>query len=204
MWHRDLTVWTPGRHDTGQVDECCHARAVFKLFAPELSEEERCRRGLRSVELERVSTEIRRAAAAVVQDAWDGTPYEAPEAVHRLLANSRLATTIAALNLMGVETLLPGEYPRDKWRDMIEGTRIYLREPSDHQGCPGVSDAVDALSGLIGDFHGSTIFLNGLRIEPTNLTSADPLTLVAVHPEIMIAFGEFLAQKYIVEGWSLT
>lgn len=197
-------MWTPGRHDTGQVDECSRARAVFKLFAPELSEEERCRRALRAVELERVSTEIRRAAAAAIQDDWDGRAFEAPEAVHRLLANSRLATTIAALNLMGVRTLLPGEYPREKWRDMIEGTRIYLQEPPDDQCCPSASDAVDALSGLIGDFHGSTIFLNGLRIEPTNLASADPLTLVAVHPAIMIAFGEFLAQKYIVEGWSLT
>jgi hypothetical protein len=203
MWHRDLTVWTPGRHDTGQADECSHERAVFQLFAPELSEEERCRRALRAVELERVATEIRRAAAAVVQDDWKATDWQAPEAVKRLVANNRLATTIAAMNLMGVQTLLPGEYPREKWPDMIEGTRIYLRRPSDDQGCLSVSDAVDALSGLIGDFHASTIFLNGLRIEPTSLANGDPLTLVAVHRAIMIAFGEFLAQKYIVEGWSL-
>lgn len=175
---------------------------MFQLFAAELSEEERCRRGLRSVELERVVTEIRRAAAAVVQDHWDGTPHEAPEAVHRLLANSRVATTIAALNLMGVRTRLPGEYPPGRWRDMVEGARIYLAEP-EGEDAPSVSDTVDALSGLIGDFRRSTIFLNGLRIEPESLPSPDPLTLVAAHPAIMIAFGEFLAQKYIVEGWNL-
>jgi hypothetical protein len=203
MWHQDLTVWTPGRHDTGQVDECSHERAVFRLFAPELSEEERCRRALRAVELERVSTEIRRAASAVVQDDWDGMAWEAPQAVHRLVANSRVATTIAALNLMGVRTRLPGEYPPGRWRDMVEGSRVYLREPDDDEGAPSVSDTVDALGGLIGDFRRSTIFLNGLRIEPESPASPDPMTLVAVHPAIMIAFGEFLAQKYIVEGWSL-
>jgi hypothetical protein len=203
MWHRDLTVWTPGRHDTGQADECSHERAVFQLFAPELSEEERCRRALRAVERERVATEIQRAAAAVVQDHWDGAAWETPEAVPRPVANGRLATTIAALNLMGVRTRLPGEYPPGRWPDMLEGSRIYLGEPADADDCPSISDAMDALGGLIGDFRRSTIFLNGLRIEPESLASPDPLTLVAAHPAILIAFGEFLAQKYIVEGWNL-
>ncbi|GAA5164031.1 hypothetical protein GCM10023321_51880 [Pseudonocardia eucalypti] len=203
MRYLDWTSWTPGRPDTGQVDECTRERAVLKIYTARLSEEERCHRAFRAVELERVATETRRAASTVIHDAIEGSAAEAPAALYRLVANTRLAVTIAALNLMGIETLLPGEPPFHAPRELIDATRIYLREPPGDGHGSGGSDGLDALSGLIGDFHRSTVFINGLRIEPRRLPAVVPLTLRAAHPAIMVAFGEFLAHKYVIEGWSL-
>lgn len=201
MWYRDWTPWTPGPDDAGQAEECSREQAVLKLFGNGwLSGEERCSRALRAMELERVATETRRAAAAIASDySVRGAPL--PSGVIReRVQDSRVAVTLAALNLMGIPTMLPGEGPYDLL-DLLEASRIYLHDPTDEEKTWRLCDSLDALSGLIGDFRRSTIFINGLRIEPVVPTSG-PLMLVAAHPAIMVAFGEFLAQKYVMEGWS--
>lgn len=203
MRYRNWSTWTPGRLDTGQADECSHERAVLKIYTAGLSEEERCHRAFRAVELERVATETRRAASTLINDALADAAAEAPAALYRLFADTRLAVPIAALNLMGIRTLLPGEPPFDAPRELIDATQVYLCEPGVDRHGLGGSDSLDALSGLIGDFHRSTVFLNGLRIEPHNLAASTPLALRAAHPAIMVAFGEFLANKFVIEGWSL-
>jgi hypothetical protein len=203
MSHRDWIPWTPGRHDTGQVDESTREHAVFKLFASGPDDEEKCRRAFRATELERAAAETRRATAALAKEEWSaaaGVPFDA---VHRKIVSSRLATTMAVLNLMGIQTLLPGEPPFDATRDLPDGTRIYLREPASHDESPDIADGLDALSGLLGDFKRSTIFLSGIRIQSRRVGNVESLALVAVHRTIMAAFGEFLGRKYIMEGWSL-
>jgi hypothetical protein len=203
MPHRNWIPWTPGRHDTGQVDESTREHAVFKLFVSGPDEQEKCRRAFRATELERVAAEMRRATASLAREEWSpalGVPFDA---VHRRIVSSRLATTMAAMNLMGIQTLLPGEPPFDATRDLPDGTRIYLRGPASHDESPDIADGLDALSGLLGDFRRSTIFLNGIRIQSKRIGTVESLALVAVHRTIMAAFGEFLGRKYIMEGWSL-
>ncbi|HEX4248180.1 MAG TPA: hypothetical protein VH008_09950 [Pseudonocardia sp.] len=211
MSYRDWIPWTPGRRDTGQVDEVTREHAVFKLFVAGLDEQERCRRAIRATELERVAAETHRATAALAVDEWSPTADVPFAVVHRKIINSRLATTMAALNLMGIQTLLPGEPPFDATRDLPDGTRIYLREPTWHhdshttpaEDSPDLADGLDALSGLLGDFKRSTIFLSGIRIQPKRVGNVEALALVAVHRTIMSAFGDFLGRKYVMEGWSL-
>jgi hypothetical protein len=174
---------------------------VFKLFADTLSEDENCARALRAMELDRVATETRRAATSLVSDQLTARQAAAAEAIRGRVSRSPLAVTIAALNLMGIQTLLPGEAPFGLV-EMVMATRIYLRESADWDTSWPLSDSLDALSGLIGDFRRATIFVNGLRIQPI-VPSAEPLVLVAAHHTILAEFGEFLGHKYITEGWRL-
>ncbi|WP_345703515.1 hypothetical protein [Pseudonocardia eucalypti] len=195
---RALTRWTPGRRDAGRVDECSLERAV--LLAGGLSEEEHRHRAFRAAQLERVAEETPRAASAAIRH---GHTEPADETMRHRALRRHLGTTIPALNLMGIQTLWPGEPPFDAHRAVIDVTRVYLRGPGDDQVHTRVGDSLDALGGLIGEFHRSTVFLNGLRIEPKDPSSGEPLVLVAAHPAIMLAFGEFLARKYVLEGWTL-
>jgi hypothetical protein len=207
MPYRNWTPWTPGRGDSGQVDEYSRERALFAVLGSPggRSEEERCQRALRAMELERVATEVRRAAAALVRDELALIAGEAFAVTRHKVLGSELAMAIAALNLMGIDTLLPGEDPFDGPLEMIRATRVYLRQPdSDREQPLTIEDRLDAASGLICDFQRSTIFCNGLRIEPVAPVPAEPLYLLAAHGGIMAAFGEFLARKYIVEGWNLS
>jgi hypothetical protein len=174
---------------------------VFKLFADTLSEDEKCARALRAMELDRVATETRRAATSLVSDQLRVRHPAVAEAIRARVSRSSLAVTIAALNLMGIQTLLPGEAPFGLV-EIVVATRIYLRESADWDTSWPLSDSIDALSGLIGDFWRATIFVNGLRIQPI-APSTDPLALVAAHPAILAEFGEFLGHKYVTEGWSL-
>ena len=202
MWYSDWVPWTPGPTDAGQVEECSRERAVFELFADTLPEDEKCARALRAMEVDRVATETRRAAASLVSDQLRVRQPAAVEAIRGRILRSRSAVAIAALNLMGIQTLLPGEAPFGV-ADMVVATQIYLREFADWDTSWPLSDSLDALGGLIGDFQRATIFVNGLRIQPI-VPSSDPLVLVAAHSAILAAFGEFLGHKYITEGWSLT
>jgi hypothetical protein len=208
MPYRQWIPWTPGRHDTGLADESTREHAVFGLFTPGHASggdyEEKCRRAIRATELERVAAETRRAAVALAADEWSPTDRESFDPIHRKMLSSRLTTTIAALNLMGIQTVLPGEQPFDAAVDLPAGTCIYLREPLSHDDdAPDIVDGLDALSGLIGDFKRSTILISGIRIQPRRVAGAEFLALVAAHRAIMAVFGEFLARKYIMEGWSL-
>ena len=184
------------------MDECSRERAVFKLFDDGLSEDQRCARALRAMELDRVATETRRAAASLISDQLRARNPAAAEVVRARIVHSRLAVTLAALNMMGIETLLPGEGPFSL-ADVVATRRIYLRQPPDVDGSWRLSDSIDALCGLIADFRRATIFVNGLRIEPV-VPSGDSFVLVAAQSAILIALGEFLAEKYITEGWSLS
>jgi len=204
MAYRNWTTWRPGREDTGQVDECSHQRVVLTSPAGRLSPDERCQRASRAMEVERVATEVQRAAAALAGDAARHIAPEELEPIRQKVLSSELSMTVAALNLMGIDTLLPGEGPFDGPREMIQAKRVYLRAPAgEGEASLTLDDSVDALSGLIGDFRTSTIFRNGLRIEPVSPPANGSFMLVAAHRGIMAAFGEFLARKYIVEGWNL-
>jgi hypothetical protein len=208
MPYRHWIPWTPGWHDTGRADESTREHAVFGLFTPGHASghdyEEKCRRAVRATELERVAAETRRAAVALAVDEWLPLDRESFEAIHRKMLSSRLTMTIAALNLMGIQTLLPGERPFDAAVDLPAGTCIYLREPvPNDDDSPDIADGLDALSGLIGDFKRSTILISGIRIQPRQVSGVEFLALVAAHRTIMALFGEFLARKYILEGWSL-
>jgi len=203
MSYRNWTIWTPGLRDAGQADESTRERAEFHLFASGLDPDEKCRRAFRATEVDRVAAETRRAAVALAEDEWSPMSGHAFDAIYQKILNSRLTTTMAALNLMGIQTLLPGEAPFEVTTDLPAGTRIYLREPSGCADSADITDGLHALSGLIGDFQRTTIYLSGLRIRPEPLGDANALALVALHRTIMGSFGDFLARKYIVEGWSL-
>jgi hypothetical protein len=198
--------WSPRVEDVGVAIESAHERAVLGLYTARLSEDEECRRSFRAAELDRIATEIRRAAVAVF-DAERDRPQNAVrgellDVVRVKILNSRLVTAMAALNLMGLDTLLPAESPFTVAVDMPAGTRIYLQSSVDCHGL-ALSDRLDALGGLINDFRRSTLFVSGLRVEPVGVSGHSGFALLAGHPELMSAFGDFLAHKYIIEGWNL-
>lgn len=191
----DWESWTPSPNDTGQAEECTREKAAYRLFAADLSEEELCARALRAVECQRVSAELHRAAMAV---AAGDLSADASPTISDVL-DGRLTSAITGLNLMGIETLLPGETDADQPLGRTGDACIYLG------GAPeDASEHVDALSGLIREFHRSDIIINGLRIrEPDANGHPKEWALVAVHPAVMAAFGEFLIRKYVVEAWRL-
>jgi hypothetical protein len=206
MGNRRWVRWSPRVEDGGVVIESAHERAVLGLYTTELSEDEACRRSFRAAEVDRIATEIRRAAVAVFDEererSRDSVRGEPLDMLRVSILNSRLVTAMAALNLMGVHTLLPGESPFSVAVDMPAGRYVYLRnwdEPHDLS----LAERLDALGGLIIDFRRSTIFLSGLRVELSEEPGRGLFALVAAHRELMSAFGDFLAHKYIIEGWSL-
>jgi hypothetical protein len=186
-------MWTPRPRDIGQADEVTWARMLYVQLTENLPEDERCLRSFRATEVERVVAELRRAALAVTAD-------EPDERLASMIVRTRYVEPIAALNLMGIETMLPGEPPFDVATVLPTGTHLHLRTAASPASAV---DVLDAVSGLIGDFHRLTVFLNGLRIEQTRHDHDVQSTVVALHPGLMIAFGEFLTRKYVVEGWRL-
>lgn len=191
----DWESWTPGPHDTGQADECTRERAAYRLFAADLSDEELCARALRAMECQRVSAELHRAAMAL---ATGDTPADGRQADAEVF-DPRLTGAITGLNLMGIETLLPGEFGAEEQPSTAGVACIYLGgEPA------AAHERVDALSGLIREFHRSDIIISGLRIrEPDATGHPKEWALVAVHPAVIESFGEFLIRKYVVEAWRL-
>lgn len=185
-------VWAPRDRDRGQAEERARTRVLADRLVAGLDAEERCLRAFRATEVERVVAEFRRAALAVLADAGP----EPDADLRRLVLENRYVEPIAVLNLMGIPTLLPGEGAFDVAAELGAGVRIHL--PPDGPTAGG-SDALDAVGGLIGDFHRATIFRNGLQVAPTDGGHA----VVAAHPAILVAFGEFLVGKFVVEGWSL-
>jgi hypothetical protein len=168
----------------------------------ELSDEEICLRTFRELELRRVGVEVRRAAIALTLGELDpdGTPI-APAA--DTVVDQWFVDTIAALNLMGIDTLLPGEPPVDRGWPAPGSACIYLANTLTNGPSGEHNEQLDALGGLISEFHKSDIILNGLQIVLQMDGSEQRYALVAVHPAIMSSFAEFLAHKYLSEGWRL-
>jgi hypothetical protein len=192
------TNWTPQPHDTAQVDEVTRARMVYHYLSAGLAEDERCLRAFRATEVERVIAELRRASSAVISEEPLAPAHR--ERLERAIASTRYVEIVSVLNLMGIETMLPGEPHFDVGTVLPEGTHVHLQTAPN--GTSAV-DVLDALSGLIGDFRRLTIFINGLRIEQTITDHDVHSAVVAAHPAIMVAFGEFLIRKYVIEGWRL-
>lgn len=191
------TSWMPSSRDTGQVDEYTLDEAAFIRVCEGLSEDEACTRATRATEIERVIAELWFAAAVVART-------EAARAAIDDSVDDWAVATIATLNLMGIETILPGEGPVEAADVDSERARIHLKEPTGGGWIAGTLDQLDALSGLIRDFQRSTIFVNGLRLDSSEVGGGVvQWSLVAVHPGLIAGFGEFLMRKYINEGWSL-
>lgn len=198
-WYSGTECWTPGRSDRAQVDECTRDKARYNAFTAGLSDEEICVRALREMEWLRVSAEVNRAALAMVVGELtdDGRPVEVTVAD---VVDQRLTDAITGLNLMGIETLLPGEAGPDTPPFGPDAACVHLRQPANGTR----AEQLDALSGLIGEFHRSDIMINGLRIAESGSNGNEPqLTLVAAHAAVMTGFGEFLSRKYITEGFHL-
>ncbi len=186
----------------GQTDECTRAKAVYNRLAKELSDEEICLRTFRELEIRRVGVEVRRAAIALTlgQLDADGTPVNpAPDSV----VEQWYVDTTATLNLMGIDTLLPGEPTLDRDWPTPGNACIYLLTTLANGATGQHNEQLDALGGLINEFHKSDIILNGLQIVLQVEENVQRYALVAVHPAIMNSFAEFLAHKYLSEGWRL-
>lgn len=198
--HRNCARWTPRLQDMAQVDEYSREEAAFKRVSAGLSEEEVCMRALRATECEKVLAELWRVASVVARS-------EAAQPADTIVDESIddwAASTIATLNLMGMETVLPGEGPRVASDLTADRARVHLRQPPGDGWFPGTVDQLDALSGLIRDFHNSTVFVNGLRLVPAEVEGGRvQWSLTAAHPGIIAGFGKFLMRKYINEGWRL-
>lgn len=173
--------WSPAPDDTGRAGEYSLDEAAYAQAAVGRSDEEVTSRTFRSIEVERVIAELWHAAAVVsrpVDIRW-------------------FAATVATLNLMGIETVLPGESALPAAAATSDRAWVNL---SPHVG----GDQLDALIGLVSEFHHSTVFVNGLTIEKTPDAAGVPAwSLTGRHPGIITAFGEFLAEKYVEEGWRL-
>lgn len=198
-WYSGLEYWTPGHSDAGQADECRREKAAYNRFTAGLSEDEICVRALREMEWQRVSAEVNRAAIALV--AGEVTPDGRPvDTADENAVDRRFTDAITGLNLMGIETLLPGEASSDRSLTEVSDACIHLRKPTTVTW----AEQVDALGGLINEFHRSDIMINGLCIvESESNGSGRQLALVAAHPAVLTGFGEFLSRKYIAEGWYL-
>jgi hypothetical protein len=194
--------WIPTEEHTGQSDECTRAKAVYNRLAKELSDEEICIRTFRELELRRVGVEVRRAAIALTlgELAADGTPVAPAEDT---VVDQWFVDTIAALNLMGIDTLLPGEASADRDWPAPGNACIYLVSTLTDGSSGQHNEQLDALGGLISEFHKSDIILNGLQIVLHVEGNEQRYALVAAHPAIMSSFAEFLAHKYLSEGWRL-
>ena len=186
----------------GQAEECTRAKAVYNRLAKELSDEEICLRTFRELELRRVGVEVRRAAIALTLGELDadGMPLApAPDTV----VDQWFVDATAALNLMGIDTLLPGEAPFDGSWEAPGPACIYLVSTLANGTTGQHNEQLDALGGLINEFHKSDIILNGLQIVLQVDENEQRYVLVAVHPAVMKSFAEFLAHKYLSEGWRL-
>jgi hypothetical protein len=203
-WYSNLAWWKPRPEDFSQVDECIREKADSTRSAGLLSDEEICARALREVEVQRVCVEVYRAALAPTLGQLPED--EAPSAKKRgsPILRRGLAQTIAALNLMGIVTLLPGEAPTDLAPDKADGACVYLEEFPAGAATGRQAEQLDALSGLIREFHRSDIMINGLQIVDVESPGGERLcALVAVHRAVLAAFGAFLVRKYVAEGWRL-
>jgi hypothetical protein len=199
---RNCAPWTPGSQDMAQVDEYSREEAAFKRVSAGLSEEEVCMRALRATECEKVLAELWRTAAVVARSE---IAHQPGDTIVDEGLDDWAASTIATLNLMGMETILPGEGPRGASDVTAERARVHLRQPMGDGWSPGVVDQLDALGGLIRDFHNSTVFVNGLRLVSSELEGGRvQWSLAAAHPGIIAGFGKFLMRKYINEGWRLS
>ncbi len=175
---------------------------MYNRLAKELSDEEICLRTFRELELRRVGVEIRRAAIALTLGQLDaeGNPVEpAPDTA----VEPWFVDTTAALNLMGIDTMLPGELPVNEDWPAPENACIYLVSTLANGATRQHNEQLDALGGLIREFHKSDIMLNGLQIVLQVDQDEQRYVLVAAHPAIMSSFAEFLAHKYLSEGWRL-
>jgi hypothetical protein len=184
------------------VDECTRAKAVYNRLAKELSDEEICVRTFRELELRRVGVEVRRAAIALTLGELDedGMPMTP---AHDTVIDQWFVDTTAALNLMGIDTLLPGEPPLDRDWPTPGNACIYLVSALTDGATGRHNEQLDALGGLIKEFHKSDIILNGLQIVLQVEENEQRYALVASHPGVMNSFAEFLAHKYLSEGWRL-
>jgi hypothetical protein len=183
---RGYAPWVPGRRDIAQVDERTLAEAEFERGCAGLSDDEAFARAYRASEVERLIAELGRAAAvaggAEATGEWS-------------------AAVIACLNLMGIETLLPGEEPVAAAVLEPGAARIHLRCDAADGGAP---DQLDALSGLICDFQRTSGFVNGLLLVQTHADGGPTeWSIEARHPGIAAAFGDFVMDKYVVEAWRL-
>jgi hypothetical protein len=184
----------------GQAEECTREQALYNALAEGLSDEEICARALRDMEWQRVRVELYRAAVALTlgQRPDGGDRIEAAVTVP---VHGYLVDTITALNLMNIVTLLPGEPPVSR---AASAACVYLADPHLGPSSTSTIEQLDALGGLIREFHKSDIMINGLSILTLDADSPEKsYALVATHPAIMAAFGEFLVLKYVSEGWRL-
>jgi hypothetical protein len=149
-----------------------------------------------------VGVEVRRAAIALTLGELDadGAPV-APAADS--VVDQWFVDTTAALNLMGIDTLLPGDPPLNRGWPSAANSCIYLVSTLANDSIGEHNEQLDALGGLINEFHKSDIILNGLQIVLQVDEDEQRYALVAAHPAIMSSFAEFLAHKYLSEGWRL-
>lgn len=197
--HSDWDSWSPSPQDIGQAEECTREQALYNFLSMSLSDEEICARALREMEWQRVRVELHRAALALTLGQLpDGD--QGVEAAHAALFDRCLVDTISALNLMNIVTLLPGEFPGRS----ASAACVYLGDSNENPSSTSSIEQLDALGGLIREFHKSDIMINGLTILTIDVDDAKQgYALVASHPAIMAAFGEFLVRKYVSEGWRL-
>ncbi|MFC4949714.1 hypothetical protein [Pseudonocardia sp. GCM10023141] len=200
--------WVPGVLDSGQPEERTLEEAEFHRGRAGFSEEEAFTRAFRASEIERLVAELCRAAAVVAP--VESRRAESGPGGHLALVDTDIdeferwfAPAMATLNLMGIETLLPGEGPLPAADLDADGARIHLCHEAVAGHTAGIPDQLDALSGLVRDFQRSGVFVNGLRVVSGGSTAAPQWSLEARHPGIVAAFGEFLMSKYISEAWRL-
>jgi hypothetical protein len=189
--------WVPGVLDIGQAHERTLDDAEYAAVSAGISEEEAGLRAFRALEVERVMAELGLAGAV------DALPESVPGAVLVETIEDWSAPAVAALNLMGIGTELPGDDEHGVADVDAERARIHLHPGSVDDPEVSPTEQLDALSGLIREFQRSTIYVNGLRLAPSGTAPDGHWALEAPHPGIIAGFGEFLVDKYVTQAWRL-